>query len=339
MIRRRPLILVTGSSGHIGANLVRALLQRGNSVRALVHVDETALQGLDVETVRGDITDESSLVPVLHGVDVLYHSAAYVSVSGSERETMWQRNVEGTRNIVRGCIRNGVTRLIHFSSIHAIADVGAEAVIDEESPLVTGRGAAPYDRSKAESERIVLNAAREGLNAVVVAPTAVLGPHDYRPSHFGRVLLALARGHMPVIVEGGYDWVDVRDVVDGAIASADDAPAGSKFMLSGNWCSFSTIAQLIGEVRGCRSPRVCLPSRVAQATGTLNEAFCRARGIEALFTRYSVGALSSHRNVSHDKATRELGYKPRALRETIADTLRWFEVSGYLTSCQSGNET
>ncbi len=333
-----PLVLVTGASGHVGANLIRSLLGRGYRVRALVHVDTAAIEGLDAEIVRGDITDKSSLFPALHDVDVTYHCAAYISISGRWWDAMRRQNVEGTQNVVRGCVQNGVRRFIHFSSIHATADSGPETVIDEQSALALGAGAAPYDRSKAEAEQIVLDAVRSGLDTVVVAPTAVLGPHDYRPSHFGRVLLALAQGRMPAVVKGGYDWVDVRDVVDGAIGAAEVAPAGAKFMLSGHWCSLSGVAQMVSELRGCHPPRICLPSRLAEAAGVLNEAFCRARGVEALFTRFSVGALSSHRNVSHDKAAREFGYNPRALRDTVADTLRWFEERGHLTPCRSGKD-
>ncbi len=338
MTHAASLVLVTGASGHVGANLIRSLLSHGHRVRALVHVDTTALQGLDVEIVRGDITDAASLGSALRDVDLVYHCAAYISISGRGWDAMQRRNVEGTRNVVRGCVRSEVRRLVHFSSIHATTDCGPETVIDEQSPLATGADAAPYDRSKAEAEQIVLHAGRKGLEAVVVAPTAVLGPHDYRPSHFGRVLLGLARGRMPAVVRGGYDWVDVRDVIGGAIVAGDIAPAGSKFMLSGHWCSLSDVAQMVSEMRGCHSPRICLPSRLAEATGSINEAFCRARGVEALFTRFSVGALSSHRNVSHDKAARVLGYSPRPLRDTVADTLRWFEEKGYLTPCRLGDD-
>ena len=338
MSQTPSLVLVTGASGHIGANLVRSLLRRGNRVRALIHVDTTALQGLDVETVQGDIADSASLAPALRDVDLLYHCAAYISISGRGWTAMRRRNVEGTRNVVRGCVQSGVRRLVHFSSIHATADCGPEAVINEQTPLALGAGAAPYDRSKAEAEQIVLDAVEDGLDAVVVAPTAVLGPHDYRPSHFGRVLLALARGRMPAVVQGGYDWVDVRDVVDGAIAAGDIGQTGSKFMLSGHWCSLSDVAQTISELRNCHPPRICLPSRLAEATGGLNEAFCRARGVETLFTRFSVGALSSHRNVSHAKAAEVLGYHARPLRNTVVDTIRWFEDNGYLTPCRSGKD-
>jgi dihydroflavonol-4-reductase len=330
--------VVTGASGHIGANLVRALLHRGHAVRATVHVDSAALVGLDIETVPGDVTDRASLHEAFEGADVVYHLAGHISIAGDDSPKLVDVNVEGTRNVVQACLDSGVRRLVHFSSIHALAGAHAAAEVSEETPLADNAGCPAYDRSKARGELLVIDAVRRGLDAIVVVPTGVVGPYDYRPSHFGRVLIALARNRLPVLVSGGFDWVDVRDVAAGAIAAAESAASGRRYVLSGHWVSVPTVATMARRLTGSRVPNVALPLSFARACGPLAEGACRVLGIAPLLTCYSVDSLATFRHVSHDRATSELGYQPRAFEETLADTYRWFSQNGYLPQsvCSGG---
>lgn len=322
--------VVTGASGHIGANLVRGLLARGDAVCALVHVDARGIAGLDVDVTRGNVCDIGSLREVFEGADVVYHLAGCISVSSRRQPQIREINVGGTRNVVQACRECGVRRLVHFSSIHASVSPPHGSVVDETTPLALGAAFPPYDTSKALGERIVLDAVQEGLDAVVLAPTAVVGPHDYRPSYFGRVLLSLARRQIPVLVRGGYDWVDVRDVVDATMRAADDAPSGSKYMLSGHWRSIMDVARTAAEILGYAAPRLAAPLPLARACGPLAEALCGILGTTPVFTGHSVRALDSHHLVSHVKATRELGYHPRPFPQTLSDTFAWFEQQGLL---------
>lgn len=322
--------VVTGASGHVGANLVRALLERGDDARALVHVDTAALSGLDVELARGDVCDVSSLRVAFDGADVVYHLAGHIAIAGDSSSRLADVNVSGTRNVVRACLDCHVRRLIHFSSIHALAEAPAGVAADESTALVDASSPS-YDASKAEGERIVLQAVAAGLDAVIVAPTAIVGPHDYRPSYFGRVLLRLFTGRLPVIVCGGFDWVDVRDVVSVAVAAAAKAVTGSKYMVSGHWLSLTEVANLASAITRTARPLGAAPLALARACGPLGEAVCRLTGREPLFTRYSVGALSQHRLVSHEKATRDLEYTARPFERTLVDTYDWFRDHGYLS--------
>ena len=208
------ICVVTGASGHVGANLVRGLLRRGDRVRALVHVDTAALSGLQVDLVRGDVCDPSSLRAAFEGADVVYHLAARIAISPDTESLVESVNVAGTRNVVQACLDCRVRRLVHFSSIHAIAEAPAGCPADESVSLVAASSCPSYDGSKAEGERFVIDMLQAGLDAVVVAPTAVVGPYDYRPSYFGRVLLLLATGRLRVLVRGGFNWVDARDVAE-----------------------------------------------------------------------------------------------------------------------------
>ena len=328
--------VVTGASGHIGANLVRSLLRRGYDVRATVHVDSAALAGLDVQTVQADVTDLVSLQEAFEGADVVYHLAGYISITGHNCRQVADVNVEGTRNVLQACLDCRVGRLVHFSSIHAFAGGHVVAEVAEDSPLATDTRCSAYDRSKARGELLVMDAVRRGQDAIVVAPTAVVGPHDYRPSLFGRVLIALAMNRLPALVTGGFDWVDARDVAEGAIAAAESAPSGRKYLFSGHWVSVPEIAAVAHRLTGARVPWVAVPLSMARACGPLSEGACRVFGIDPLFTAQSVDALGTFPMVSHARATSELGYRPRLFEETLSDTYRWFTDNGFLGTAGSG---
>lgn len=323
-------VVVTGANGHIGANLVRALLARGRQVRALIHRDRKAIEGLNVETISGDICDLESLYRAFSNADVVFHLAATISLSMYSWSTVATINVVGTRNVVEACLKSGVRRLVHFSSIHALKQEPLDVPVDEGRSLVASHNCPPYDRSKAEGEKEVRRGIEKGLNAVIIYPTGIIGPHDYQPSHFGEVLLTLVCGKLPGLVAGGFNWVDVRDVVDGAIKAEEKAAAGTGYLLSGHWASLPDLAALVAEFSGVPAPGFVCPLWLARAGAPLVTAVDYLTGRRPLYTRASIRALYSNRNISHEKATRELDYQPRPIRATILDTLRWFEEKGWL---------
>ena len=326
-------VVVTGATGHIGANLVRTLLAHSRPTRALVHMHKQALDGLEIELVEGDIRDRESLVRAFDGAEVVYHLAARISILTSEWPQLEMSNVIGTRNVVEACLHCRVRRLVHFSSVHSMEQDPMNVPVDEARPLVNSRRCLAYDRSKAAGEREVRRGIEKGLEAVIICPTAVIGPHDYQISHFGEALLALARGRLPALVAGGFDWVDVRDVAEGAMLAEKGAPTGAKYILSGHWVSLCDLADQVSGITGVPAPRFVCPAWLAGIGAPFLTAFYHAVGRRSLYTRASIRALGSNRDISHEKATRELGYYPRPFWETLNDALRWFEETGRLT-CQ-----
>lgn len=324
-------VVVTGASGHVGANLVRALLGQGRHVRVLVHHDRRGIEGLDLEVVEGDVRDRASLEHAFAGAEVVYHCAACVSIQGREADQVMACNVGGPRNVVEACLRTGVRRLIHFSSIHAFQQRPLDEPLDEGRAQVTAHDAPPYDRSKAAGEREVRQGIARGLDAVILNPTAVIGPHDYYPSHMGQVLLALSDRRLPALMAGGFDWVDVRDVVAGALRAEARAETGARYLLSGHWRSVGDLAATVADLTGTPAPRLVCPTWLAAAAAPFAVAWGRVRGERPLFTPLSVLALEeSNRAISHARATQDLGYDPRPFRETLADTLEWFQSAGML---------
>ncbi len=332
------VVVVTGASGHIGANLVRALLDNGRRVRALVHKDSRALIDLGVETVSGDICESESLDRAFKGAETIFHLAATISLMMDEWPRVKRVNVDGTQNVIDACIRNKVKRLVYFSSIHAIEPAHDDTVINESCSLVESQKCPLYDRSKADGERLVRQAISHGLDAVILNPTAIVGPYDYQPSHFGSVLSAIANRKLPALVVGGYDWVDARDVAKGAIEAENRAPTGSRYLLSGHYVSVQDVANTIETVTGVPIPYFIAPMWLAGASAPLVTGFNRLFGRRQYFTPVTLRALRNNRFVSHEKATRELGYQPRPFRETLVDTLRWFQKNGNISPVIKINE-
>ncbi len=326
------LTAVTGASGHVGVNLINALVSKGRKVRALSHASNLGLDGVPVDLFRGDVNDLDSLTDAFRGVQVVYHLAAHISLRMNDWRRCAEVNIEGTRNIIKACRRTGVRRLVHFSTIHALCTEPLDIPIDESRPYVSSPAAPPYDRSKASGEKLVLSAIAEGLDAVIINPTGVIGPFDYRPSHFGQALIQIASGKMPVLIEGGFDWVDARDVAECAIKAEELAAAGSKYLLSGHWLSMRDIAIIVAGIMGNKVPSLVCPMALAKACAPLITAASGLTGTRPIVTTVSLNALVGNRNISHNKATLELGYAPRPIRETINDTIQWFKDNGYIKS-------
>jgi dihydroflavonol-4-reductase len=324
-------VLVTGAAGHIGANLVRTLVEQGLPVRALVHTDHVALDGLNIESVQGDTGDLVSLGKAFMGADVVYHLASYVSIQPDEWPLMERINITGTWNVISACLTCGVRRLIHFSSIEAYQKEPLADELDEDRPLVTKDNChSAYSLSKGDSERLVREASARGLDVVIINPAAVVGPYDFKPSHIGQVLLAIAGHRLPALVGGGFNWVDARDVVLGALQASAHAPPGSRYLLPGHWVSVRQLAAIVSRLTGESAPRLVFPLALAKLGAPLLASMSHLAGKRPLFTAASLEALNSSRHVSQARAERDLFYHPRPFEQTIADTLQWFIESGQL---------
>lgn len=317
------MIAVTGAAGLLGANLVRALLAQGYHVQAVIHQDRRAMAGLGVEVVSADLADPVSLERAFAGVDLVYHLAGLISLRMDRWDDVQRVNVVGTRNVVEACLLCGVKRLVHVGSVHARRPQPFAQPLDEDRPPVT-ESAPPYERSKALGELEVQNGLERGLDAIILLPSGILGPYDFRPSYLGQALLRMQRGDLPALVSGGYDWVDARDVAAGAIRAANVAKAGSRYILSGRWLSIRDVARMVAQMSEGRTPRIVVPLWLAKLGLPLMETLDKLNGSEPLYTRAMLNALDSNRLITHARAARDLGYSPRPFQETLRDTLAWF---------------
>ena len=320
------MILVTGATGHLGNVLVRTLCAQGERVRALVLPNDAcpALADLDVECVTGNVLDPASLNAALRDVELVYHLAGIVSIVPSRTDLMWRVNVEGVHNLAQAALQSNVRRVVYVSSIHAFKTLPQGTVVDETAPLALAAPPEVYNRTKAEGTVRMLDAVAQGLDAVIVCPTGIIGPHDYLQSEMGLLIRSFAQRRVHVLIDGGYDFVDVRDVVGGLRQAAQGGERGELYILSGFNTPLTHMRRIVQELAGIHTPALIVPFRLAKAAARLMERLYRWTGSVPRFTAYSLNTVRENVCFSHEKATQTFGYHPRPLRETLTDLLAWY---------------
>ncbi len=321
-------IALTGASGHIGANLCRKLLDNNHDLRVLANQYTASLEGLDLEFVKGNILNTTSLRELARGAEVLIHLAASISINGDQH--VLNTNVIGTKNVLDVVKSCKVKRLLHFSSIHALVHQPLDHTLDEERPLAVSDHII-YNKSKALAEELVRHAVESGLDAVIINPTSVMGPNDFKPSLVGQAIIQLYKGKIPALIPGGYDWVDVRDVVTGTISAMENGRTGQSYLLSGQ---FKTLMELYEQIilhQGKEKKLPVIPFWLAEVGVPFLKAWARVRGNKPLYTKESVEILkTAHTDISSKKAQNELGYESRPFKDTLRDTIEWFKENNYL---------
>lgn len=325
-------VAVTGASGHLGANLVRELLGRGYEVVALIRESSRALDGLDVQKVPANLSDPQSLCRAFRGVEQVYHLAACISMQPGDLEKLMVVNVEGTRNVIGACLSEGVATLVYFSTVHALDQQPLDREVTEENALLDQRqgGSGAYEYSKAQAERLVREVDSTALGTRIIYPSAVIGPNDFKLSLIGQALLKMAHGQLPALIEGGYDWVDARDVCWGAVEAAEKGVDKDRFILSGHYRSISEVAAEITNLTGTPAPRFTSPAWLAKLFLPAMGAWQRLRGEAAIYTRDSLSALCSNKNISHARATEELAYQSRSFHRSMQDAMRGYSANRQL---------
>ena len=320
------MLLVTGPTGHIGNVLVRELVRRGEKVRALVlpRDDLTPLVGLDVELVLGDVLDQNSLRRAFDGVQDVFHLAGMISIMPGRNDPVRRVNVEGTYNILQAAREANIRRLVYTSSIHALRRVPHGVIIDESIHFDPEHAISDYDQSKAEASLAVLEAAQQGLDAVIACPTGVVGPYDFKRSEMGQIILDCIDEKPQLYVAGAYDFVDVRDVAQGLILAREKGRTGETYILSGERLAVKKLLEMVWEVTGKRFMQMKVPMALAHFVSNFTPTYYRLMKKKPRITPYSIETLLSNSVITHEKASRELGYVPRSLQESLADTVQWF---------------
>jgi dihydroflavonol-4-reductase len=335
----KKLWIVTGANGFLGNNIVRKLTQDPeNQVRALLLPGDppTALAGLPCTVYRGDVTKKDSLRALFHTDDpglplYVVHCAAVVHIRSRRDPAVYQVNVNGTKNIVEAVLERGA-RLAYVSSVHAIPEKPGRQVMAEVDAFSPDRVVGQYAKTKAEVAQYVLDAVRKrGLRACILHPSGLLGPYDFGSSHLTQLILDFANGKLKACVRGGYDFVDVRDVAEGTIQACLSGQAGGCYILSNRYVSIRDLLDLVSQARGTRAIRLVLPMWLAKGTAPLSELYYALLRQPPLYTAYSLYTLTSNSNFTWAKAGRELGYRPRPIRETVLDTVAWLRQAGRIS--------
>ncbi len=325
------MIVVTGGAGYIGTNLAVALLADGHEVRVVDLREPTLAASLGAVWIRSDVRDAPAMRAAIEGASVVYHLAAVISVVGGMGGLVESVNVAGTRTVAEAALAAGVYRLVHCSSVHAFdLESRSGTVIDESAPRATRPSLPAYDRSKAAGEVELRRAVERGLNAVVINPTGVLGAVDEEPSRMGAVMRSLWRRRLLAVVEGGFDWVDVTDVVAAMRAATNRGRTGESYLVPGHRRSMTELA---GLARGCSGVRVtqrCAPAWSARLCAPAATLVARRTRNPLLPTREALAAIAAFPVIDGGKAARELGHHPRPIEDTVAELYCYFRDRGRL---------
>ncbi len=321
-------ILVTGAAGHIGNVLIGKLIENGKRVRALVYPgeDTTSLNDFDIERIEGDILEPGSMREAVKGVRYVYHLASLISIGGFSDELVRRVNVQGTRNVALACREGGVQRLVYVSSIHALERLENERTIDETLSFDPENPAGEYDRSKAEASLEVKRLVDTGLDAVIACPTGIIGPSDFKRSELGRMICLWMKKKPHWMLDGYFDFVDVRDVADGLISACERGVSGETYILSGSRICLADLRRLVQAEADLHSPQLMVPAGLALFGTKLVYPFQRLFRRTNGFTPYAVETVLSNSHISSAKAGNRLGFVPRPIEETVGDTVRWWRA-------------
>ncbi len=329
----RNIYIVTGAAGHLGSHVTDALLQQGKEVRIFLLKGEQMPDFVSVstklyETYYGDVRDRASLDALFENAEnasfTLIHCAGIISISEKEDPRIYGVNVGGTSNIIDACKAHGVNRLVYVSSVHAIPLLPEGQTMCEISSFCPDSVHGQYAKTKAAATQLVLDAAKAGLDAVVVHPAGIVGPGGLDTGNIPHMLGKLALGRFKVAVRGGFDFVDVRDVAEGILLAAEKGKSGECYILSNRFIDLKEFFNTFSDVAGLKRLKLYLPLFVAKAVAPFAELYYRLAHKTPVFTRYSLMTLSKNALYSHEKATRELGYSTRSFTDTMRDIAVWF---------------
>jgi dihydroflavonol-4-reductase len=332
----KTIYVVTGATGFVGGNLVPKLLVQGKTVYGYVRSKEKAglvLKDTAAKLFFGDIRDAEAFEKVFDDPAAQYiviHTAAVVLIGGNKKQyrEMYDVNINGVKTVIAACLKHKA-KLLHVSSVHAIAEPKKRATTYETRRFDPKSVHGPYAKTKAESTALVMEAVDSaGLKAVIVHPSGITGPGDYGNSHMTQMAADYLAGKIPAAVNGGYDFVDVRDVCDGIIAAIKSFRSGECYLLTNKFYTVKEFLNLLSELSGARKINMTLPMWTAKLGVPFIALAAKLTGKRPLYTSYALYTLESNGNFSHEKATRELGYRPMELKESLKGAIEFLKTVG-----------
>ena len=323
---------VTGSTGFIGASIVRELLRDGREVRVLVRPgsDTANLAGLDVEIHRGDLRDSASLASGLKGCDVLYHAAADYRLWTRTPEEMYRINVDGTVAILDAALKNGLSKVVYTSSVGTLGNPGDGTPGDEETPVSLADMVGDYKKSKFLAEREAEKFIAKGLPLVIVNPSTPVGPLDIKPTPTGKIIVDFLKRKMPAYLDTGLNIIAVEDCARGHILAEQKGVVGRKYVLGNTNLTLRDIFNLLEEITGLSAPRVRLPYTPILMAAYVNEAIARVTGREPLIPLAGVQMAAKFMYFDSSRAVNELGLPQTPVRDALQRAVEWFRNHNYL---------
>jgi len=333
------LAFVTGATGFLGSHVARVLAEQGAELRLLVRPtsDLRNLNDDDLKTadrVVGDLRDAASISKALSGCDVVFHVAADYRLWVRDPDEMYRSNVEGTRSLLEAARKQRVRRVVYTSSV---ATMGFRSgsnngnVSDEQSPVGIADMIGHYKRSKFMAEQVAVDAARSGVDLVIVNPTTPVGERDIKPTPTGRIVLDFLKRKFPAYVETGLNLVDATECARGHVQALEMGRSGERYILGGENLTLKQILDRLAAITGLKSPTLKLPYVFAFAAGVVDEMVTgRILGREPRATIDAVRMGRKMMFVSSAKAERELGWRTVPVDGALRQAVDWFRGNGYV---------
>lgn len=324
--------LITGATGFVGSAVARAAVRDGWTVRATRRAtsDLSPLEGLDLEYAEADLADTAALSRAMHDCDAVFHVAADYRLWAADPDELYENNVEGTRRICEAARAASVARVVYTSSVATLGIPGDGTPGDEDTPVRLADMIGHYKRSKFLAEEVAREYAADGLNLVIVNPSAPIGPGDHKPTPTGQMVLEAAAGRMPAFVDTGLNVAHVDDVARGHLLAHAHGATGRRYVLGGTDMTLAAILAQVAEIVERPPPRVKLPHNLVMPVAHVAEAVARLTGRPPRVTVDGVKLARKHMFFSHARAAAELGYQARPARDALADAVAWYYAHRYL---------
>jgi dihydroflavonol-4-reductase len=327
-------VFVTGATGFVGANVVRALLAKGYEVRALVRAGANTanIDGLQIERAPGSLADRETLRAAMMDCEALFHVAAMYSLWKTDADPLYRANVEGTRNILTAAEEAGVKRIVYTSSVAALGVPARGQIATEALQTTVEELVSDYKKSKFLAEQEALAAARRGQHVVIVNPSTPIGPFDIKPTPTGEIVLRFLNKRMPAYVDTGLNIVDVEDVAVAHILAMEQGKSGERYILGNRNLTLKEMLDILASLTGMKAPTKRVPHFIPLAVAYIDE------GVLAKFGKrpdVSINAVKMSSKVMYydsSKAVRELGMPQSPVEGAIEKAVQWFRGNGYVTA-------
>ena len=319
--------VMTGATGHVGYALLLELIKDGQKPTILIRKDINIFDGLECEKAFGDVTDPASLEKAFAGADVVYHSAGVIELKPGNEDLVYNVNVTGTKNVVEACKKCGVKKLVYMSSVDTYPPLPNGEMMTELSHYDPEILEGTYAKTKAEATQYVIDAnGTDGLETVIIQPSACIGPYDFKVSSIGEMVRMFIKGNFPVTLTfGKYNFVDVRDVAQAAVAASTKGKAGECYLICGEAITVAEFIEITAKALGRKAPKIKLHKWLADLSAPIMEVYYKVTDTTPLFTRYSIRKLVSNCNFSNAKARAELDYNPMSVEKSIKDMADWIK--------------
>jgi dihydroflavonol-4-reductase len=333
-------IFLTGATGFVGYHVAQAMAAAGADLRLLVRKTSNLknLEGLQGDTVTGDLAVPASLRSSLDGVDAVVHVAADYRLWIPDPHTMYRANVDGTRELLRMAREAGVPRFVYTSSVATMHFFTDGRLSDEDTPVSLDDMVGHYKRSKFMAEQQAIQAAQAGQQVIILNPTSPIGSHDVKPTPTGRIFVDFLNGRFPAYVDTGLNLVDVTEVARAHVLALTRGTPGRRYILGGENLTLKQILDRMAALTGIPAPTIRIPLTVA-ATYAFFEEWINGhiRGREPRATLEEVRMGRKKMFASSARAEHELGFRVLPVEPALRSAIEWFRAHGYAPQQSGGN--